>query len=94
MTGKQAEKTVSTESLDIVKWVRRRVNITDGVNQVLDPKISHSNQQQMIKVLELALHCTSVVPEKRPTMVEVVRALQLLESQAIAANSHDLNEEP
>ncbi|XP_028787257.1 probably inactive leucine-rich repeat receptor-like protein kinase At5g06940 [Neltuma alba] len=94
VTGKQAEQTISTESLDIVKWVRRRVNITDGMHQVLDPKISHSSQREMIGALEIALRCTSVVPEKRPSMVEVVRALQFLESQTIAANSQDSNEEP
>lgn len=94
VTGKQAEQTISTESLDIVKWVRRRVNITDGVYQVLDPKISHSNQQEMIGALEIALRCTSVVPEKRPSMVEVVRALQSLEWRTIVANSQDPNEEP
>lgn len=93
VTGKQAEEAVSTESVDIVKWVRRRVNITDGVHQVLDPKISHSNQQEMIGALEIALRCTSVVPEKRPSMAEVVRALQSLDSRSGVANMEDPNEE-
>ena len=95
VSGRQAEKTDSIEdSLDIVKWVRRRVNITNGVQQVLDPKISHTCQQQMIGALEIALNCTCVVPEKRPPMVEVVRALQSLESRTRIANLQGPEVEP
>lgn len=81
VTGRQAEQAESAESIDIVKWVRRKINITDGALQVLDPKISNSSQQEMLGALEMALRCTSVMPEKRPTMFEVVRALQSLSSK-------------
>jgi serine/threonine protein kinase len=80
VTGRQAEQAEATESIDIVKWVRRRVNITNGAYQVLDPKISESFQKEMTGALEIALQCTSVMPEKRPSMFEVVRALQSLSS--------------
>lgn len=80
LTGRQAEEAEFEESLDVVKWVRRKVNITDGALQVLDPEISTSHQQKMLKALEIALGCTSVVPEKRPSMFEVLRALQSLGS--------------
>ncbi|KAK7285547.1 hypothetical protein RJT34_20322 [Clitoria ternatea] len=93
VSGRQAEAE-SSDSLDIVKWVRRKVNITNGIHQVLDPKISHTCHQQMIGALDIALRCTSVVPEKRPCMVEVVRGLQSLESRTCIANCHDPNEEP
>ncbi|KAI4300744.1 hypothetical protein L6164_034084 [Bauhinia variegata] len=93
VSGRKAEQRESTDSLDIVKWVRRKVNISNGVLQVLDPKISHSCQQQMIGALEIALLCTSVVPEKRPSMVDVVRALQSLESKFYIANSQGPDEE-
>lgn len=93
VSGRQAEATESTE-VDIVKWVRRKVNIANGVHQVLDPKISNTFHQEMIGALDIALHCTSVVPEKRPSMVEVVRSLQSLESRSCIANLHEANEEP
>ena len=93
VTGRQAEQTESTDSLDIVKWVRRKVNITNGVLQVLDPKIQHSCHQEMAGTLEIALRCTSVVPEKRPSMVEVVRALQSIESRTCITNLQNPNEE-
>lgn len=96
--GRQAEETDSTnESIDIVKWVRRKVNITNGVHQVLDTRIlSHTCHQQMVAALDIALRCTSVVPEKRPPMVQVVRGLQSLESRACVADLQGPNveEEP
>ncbi|XP_020212492.1 probably inactive leucine-rich repeat receptor-like protein kinase At5g06940 [Cajanus cajan] len=94
VSGRQAEQTESSDSLDIVKWVRRKVNITNGVHQVLDPKISQTCRREMIGALDIALRCTSVVPEKRPSMVEVVRGLQSLESRTCIANIHEPNEEP
>lgn len=93
--GRQAEeKDSSDSSLDIVKWVRRKVNITNGVQQVLDTRISHSCHQEMIGALDIALRCTSVVPEKRPSMLEVVRGLQSLESRTCVANLQGANDEP
>ncbi|XP_064940292.1 probably inactive leucine-rich repeat receptor-like protein kinase At5g06940 isoform X1 [Musa acuminata AAA Group] len=79
VTGRPAEQPEVRESLDVVKFVRRKVNMTNGALQVLDPKISSSAQQEMLEVLELALRCTSILPEKRPAIVEVVRSLQSLE---------------
>ncbi|KAK6941863.1 Protein kinase domain [Dillenia turbinata] len=78
VTGRSAEQRESDDSLDLVKWVRRRVNISDGALRVLDPKISSSCQQEMLGALEIALCCTSVVPEKRPSMFDVTRRLQSL----------------
>ena len=87
LTGRPAEETESGEdSLDVVKWVRRKINISNGAFQVLDPKISNSSQQEMLAALDIALRCTSVVPEKRPQMPEVVRALQSLHSRTCLSN--------
>ncbi|KAG1327273.1 Inactive leucine-rich repeat receptor-like protein kinase [Cocos nucifera] len=79
ITGRQAEQPESRESIDVVKWVRRKVNMTDGAFQVLDPRITSSAQQEMLGALDVALRCTSVMPEKRPTIDEVVRSLQSLQ---------------
>ncbi|GMN54809.1 hypothetical protein TIFTF001_023930 [Ficus carica] len=76
-----AEQADSDDSLDIVKWVRRKVNLTNGVFQVLDPKVPSSLQQEMLGALDLALRCTSVMPEKRPSTFEVVKSLQSLGSK-------------
>ncbi|GFY98279.1 leucine-rich repeat receptor-like protein kinase family protein [Actinidia rufa] len=88
LTGRPAEETESGEdSLDVVKWVRRKINISNGAFQVLDPKISNSSQQEMLAALDIALRCTSVMPEKRPPMPEVVRSLQSLHLRTCLSNA-------
>ncbi|KAF8403845.1 hypothetical protein HHK36_011951 [Tetracentron sinense] len=81
VTGRQAEQGELGDSVDVVKWVRRKINMTNGASQVLDPKITSSSQHEMLDALEIALRCTSVLPEKRPTMFEVIRLLQSLDSK-------------
>ena len=85
IAGRQADQ---AESVDIVKWVRRKINIANGAIQVLDSKISNSFQQEMLAALDVAIHCTSVLPEKRPSMVEVIRALQSLSSKPRLSDSY------
>lgn len=54
--------------------------MTNGAYQVLDPNISSSSaQQDMLEVLDLALRCTSILPDKRPSITEVVRSLLSLQ---------------
>ncbi|GMI70977.1 hypothetical protein HRI_000767000 [Hibiscus trionum] len=86
ITGRQADDIESSDSLDIVKWVRRKVNITNGALQVIDPKISSSSQKEILGALEIALRCTAVIPEKRPSMLEVVRTLESLKAGGCVPN--------
>ncbi|XP_024966759.1 probably inactive leucine-rich repeat receptor-like protein kinase At5g06940 [Cynara cardunculus var. scolymus] len=97
VTGRAAEQIDSSEeTLDVVKWVRRKVNISNGAVQVLDPKLSSSCQQDALGMLEIGLQCTSVMPEKRPSMFEAVAALQSLGSKPrltsldLSASSHSV----
>lgn len=87
IAGRQADQPESADSVDIIKWVRRKINIANGAVQVLDPKISSSAQQEMLAALDVAIRCTSVLPEKRPPMLEVTRALQSLGSKIHLSNS-------
>ncbi|ONK68502.1 uncharacterized protein A4U43_C05F12430 [Asparagus officinalis] len=80
ITGRKAEQQESSEAPDVVKWVRRKINMTNGSLQVLDAKISASSQEEMLQALELALRCTSLMPENRPMIEEVVRLLEALNS--------------
>ncbi|CAA7407964.1 unnamed protein product [Spirodela intermedia] len=81
VTGRPAEQPEPRDSLDVVRWVRRRIN-TDNRFQILDQKISGTALPSISGALDLALRCTAVSPEKRPTMLEVLRSLQSLESAA------------
>ncbi|PKI47786.1 probably inactive leucine-rich repeat receptor-like protein kinase At5g06940 [Punica granatum] len=78
VTGRKAEEEDSADSLDIVKWVRRKINITNGAFTILDSRVSGGSERVMLGALDIALRCTSVMPEKRPSMPEVVKALQSL----------------
>ncbi|KFK25090.1 hypothetical protein AALP_AA8G064800 [Arabis alpina] len=84
VTGQRAEKAeegTSGESLDIVKHVRRKINLTNGAAQVLDQKIlSNTCQADMLKTLDIALDCTAVVAEKRPSLLQVIKALEGISS--------------
>ncbi|CAN4087166.1 unnamed protein product [Withania somnifera] len=84
ITGRQAEKAESGEgsSVDVLKWVRRKINITNGPLQVLDPKISSASQHEMLGALDIALRCTTVMPEKRPSIFQVLRSLRCLDSRS------------
>lgn len=74
VTGQRAEE---GESLDIVKQVRRKINLTNGAAQVLDQKIlSDSCQSDMLKTLDIALNCIAVAAEKRPSLLQVIKALE------------------
>ncbi|CAN6235334.1 unnamed protein product [Urochloa humidicola] len=77
VTGKPAEQPASDDdSVDIVRCVRRRINVADS--EILDPSISRAARQGMQAALELALRCTAVMADQRPAMDEVVRSLQPL----------------
>lgn len=78
IAGRPAEQPASKDCSDIVSWMRRRINLIDGTSQILDPSISRTAQQGMQAALELAVRCTSVKPDQRPAMYEVVRLLQEL----------------
>uniref|UniRef100_A0A804RM44 Protein kinase domain-containing protein n=1 Tax=Zea mays TaxID=4577 RepID=A0A804RM44_MAIZE len=83
------------ESVDVVKWVRRRANVTDGVSQILDPSIaSAATQKGMQATLELALRCTSVVPDRRPAMDEVARSLQAISFASVHPQTPMLTKSP
>ncbi|KAG1331186.1 receptor protein-tyrosine kinase CEPR2 [Cocos nucifera] len=62
------------EGKDIVYWVSVHL---DGQNvaEVLDPRVSSSAEDDMMKVLKVAVLCTTKLPTLRPTMREVVNML-------------------
>lgn len=91
VTGQRAEEGGSGESLDIVKQVRRKINLTDGAAQVLDQTIlSNSCQSEMLKTLDIALNCIAVAAEKRPSLLQVIKALQGVISSSVATSSEKL----
>ncbi|KDP31632.1 hypothetical protein JCGZ_14857 [Jatropha curcas] len=76
VTGRRAIEDAYGEGKDIVYWVWTHLNNRKNVLKVLDEKISsESVQEDMIKVLKIAILCTTKLPNLRPTMREVVKML-------------------
>lgn len=76
VTGRKPIEEEYGEGRDIVYWVGTHLNDQENVRQVLDPNIvSNLVQEDMIKVLKVAVLCTSKLPNPRPTMREIVNML-------------------
>ncbi|XP_042520011.1 receptor-like protein kinase HSL1 [Macadamia integrifolia] len=60
---------------DLVKWVCTTLD-QKGVDHVLDPKLDSCSKEEMCKVLNIGLLCTSPLPINRPSMRRVVKMLQ------------------
>ncbi|KAK4483874.1 hypothetical protein RD792_011083 [Penstemon davidsonii] len=76
VTGKRPIEEDYGEGKDIVYWVSTHLNDRESVIKVLDPKVvCDLVQDDMIKVLKIAVLCTSKLPNLRPNMKEVVKML-------------------
>ncbi|KAB2007456.1 hypothetical protein ES319_D10G031400v1 [Gossypium barbadense] len=60
---------------DLVKWVCTTLD-QKGVDYVLDSKLNPCFKEEMCKVLNIGLLCTSPLPINRPSMRRVVKLLQ------------------
>lgn len=65
---------------DLSDWVRSVVD-NDWSTDVLDVEIVSAREEHndMLRLTEIALECTDVVPERRPRMSDVVRKIQDME---------------
>ncbi|KAL8557695.1 hypothetical protein ACS0TY_004970 [Phlomoides rotata] len=78
LTGKMPLDSSFGESIDIVEWIRRKVNKKGAPEAALDPEIAGQCkhvQEEMILVLKIALLCTAKLPKERPSMRDVITML-------------------
>lgn len=76
ITGKKPIEDEFGEGKDIVHWVVTHLKDRGSVLRVLDTRVmSDTNRDDMIKVLKIAVLCTSKLPPLRPTMRAVVKLL-------------------
>ncbi|XP_062195138.1 receptor-like protein kinase HSL1 [Phragmites australis] len=59
---------------DLVRWVCSGIE-RDGVDSVLDQRLAGASRDDMVRVLHIALFCTSSLPINRPSMRAVVKLL-------------------
>ncbi|KAL2931794.1 Receptor-like protein kinase HSL1 [Bienertia sinuspersici] len=60
---------------DLVKWVCTTMD-QKGVDHVIDPKLDSCYKEEVCKLLNIGLLCTSPLPINRPSMRRVVKMLQ------------------
>ncbi|GER44429.1 leucine-rich repeat protein kinase family protein [Striga asiatica] len=73
ITGRHSE-------VDLVRWMQMCIEEKKPVCEVLDPNLAQDadKEEEMIAVLKIAMACTNAGPEKRPSMRNVVDALERL----------------
>ncbi|PKA57148.1 Receptor-like protein kinase HSL1 [Apostasia shenzhenica] len=74
LTGRSATEPQYGEGKDIVNWVSCHLN-SSNLAEILDRRVSTVAEEDMIKVLKVAILCTTKLPLVRPTMREVVNML-------------------
>ena len=76
------------ESRDLVDWVSRRLESREKVMSLVDPAIVEGwAREEAVRVLRVAVLCTSRTPSMRPSMRSVV---QMLEDAAAAREDDDV----
>lgn len=79
LTGRRPVEPDFGDALNIVEWVKSKIQSTEGIKEVLDQNVGascSSVQEEMMLVLRVALLCTSRSPGDRPSMRDVVTMLQ------------------
>eukprot|EP01018_Ginkgo_biloba_P002069 Gb_24543 [translate_table: standard] len=78
LTGRRSVDSEFGDAINIVDWVRGKIQTKEGILQVLDQNVGascSSVQEEMILVLRVALLCTTRCPADRPSMRDVVTML-------------------
>ncbi|GLJ53156.1 hypothetical protein SUGI_1132820 [Cryptomeria japonica] len=79
LTGRRPVDPDFGDALNIVDWVKSKIQSKEGIKEVLDQNVGascSSVQEEMMLVLRVALLCTSRCPADRPSMRDVVTMLQ------------------
>ncbi|XP_015953116.1 receptor protein-tyrosine kinase CEPR2 [Arachis duranensis] len=82
------------EAKDIVYWVLTHLNDRESVVNILDNRLVSKSENDMIKVLKIAIKCTTKLPSLRPTMREVVNMLTDAEPCTLKSPLKDEQEAP
>ncbi|XP_057974055.1 receptor protein-tyrosine kinase CEPR2 [Malania oleifera] len=78
VTGRKAVEEEYGEGKDIVYWVSTHLNDRNNVLEVVDHSLAFDSsvvQEDIIKVLQVAVLCTNKLPSVRPNMRDVVKML-------------------
>lgn len=76
VTGKRPIELEYENNQDIVNWVSTKLRTKEAVLSAVDSNIREVHREEAIKVLRIAILCTSSLPNTRPTMRSVVQMLE------------------
>ncbi|KAE8720539.1 Receptor-like protein kinase HAIKU2 [Hibiscus syriacus] len=76
VSGKRPIEPGFGDNKDIVSWICSKINTRESVLSIVDPRIPDFFKEDAIKVLRIAILCTTRQPAQRPTMRTVVQMLE------------------
>ncbi|KAL3515420.1 hypothetical protein ACH5RR_022322 [Cinchona calisaya] len=76
VTGKKPVEPEFGDNRDIVSWIYSKVRNEESMIELVDKSISEATREDALKVLRIAIHCTTRVPVLRPSMKLVVQMLE------------------
>ncbi|KAJ7946827.1 Receptor-like protein kinase [Quillaja saponaria] len=79
VTGKRPIEPEFGDNKDIVHWVSSKMASKQSVLELVDSTISEALKEDAVKVLKIAMHCTSKIPTLRPSIRMVVHMLEAAE---------------
>ncbi|WOK97515.1 putative inactive receptor kinase [Canna indica] len=91
LTGKApAQAYLNEEGIDLPRWVQSVVR-EEWTAEVFDPELlRYQNvEEDMVRLLQLAIDCTAHFPDKRLSMPEVVAQIEEVRSSALKALNQD-----
>ncbi|KAI9097962.1 hypothetical protein K1719_025733 [Acacia pycnantha] len=75
ITGKKPVEAEFGENRNIVYWVSNKVDSREGINEIIDKRLSGLFREEIIQVIRIAIKCTYKSPAIRPNMKDVVQRL-------------------
>ncbi|XP_054788681.1 receptor-like protein kinase 7 [Prosopis cineraria] len=76
ITGKKPIEAEYGENKDIVSWVCSKMQSQESIMSVVDCEIPDMYKEEAVKMLRIAILCTTRLPALRPTMRSVVQMLE------------------
>ncbi|KAK8552088.1 hypothetical protein V6N13_120515 [Hibiscus sabdariffa] len=76
VSGKRPIEPEFGDNKDIVSWICSKIKNKESVLSIVDPRIPVALKEDAVKVLKIAILCTTKLPALRPTMRSVVQMLE------------------